>query len=163
MKTLYLSNSELLAEVDDNDFPSVAGHKWRIMYQQNKKVHAVVRSLKIGGKFTIGYLHRHILGICDGDVIIDHIDGNPLNNQRSNLRTCNRKQNSQNSARYSSNKTGYKGVYFDKQMKKFRARIVIDGKSKHIGLYNTVEEAGKAYDAEALKAFGEFARTNERN
>lgn len=109
-------------------------------------------------------LHRLIaerMGLNIENFQIDHIDGNGLNNQRLNLRLATNRQNSQNK-RDVKNKTGYKGVYFNKHntINIYRARIKVNGNPIDLGHYPTPQAAAQAYDAAAIKYFGEFAATN---
>jgi hypothetical protein len=107
-------------------------------------------------------LHRLIM-TCPPGMVIDHIDGNKLNNKRNNLRVCTRQQNTFNSKRNAKNNSGYKGVYLHKQpggRSLWRARIKINYKTIHLGLFEDPRDAGLAYDVAAIKYFGVFARPN---
>lgn len=92
---------------------------------------------------------------------VDHIDGDTLNNNLSNLRWCTREQNNYNSHCYPNNELGVKGVQFRKDCNKYRARIRYKTKLINIGNYNTVEEAKDAYNNKAKELFGEFANFGE--
>ncbi len=85
---------------------------------------------------------------------IDHIDGNRLNNNIENLREATHQQNMQNSKIQKNNKSGYKGVHFNKRSKKWRAKI----QGKLIGSFDTPELAYEAYQEKAKIIFGEFNR-----
>jgi AP2 domain/HNH endonuclease len=153
MKSITLhSGRELL--VDDQDFDWVSRIKW---YDTGK--HAQRQWLVNGVKHS-QYLHCMLMS--DTDKYVDHIDGNGLNNQTSNLRTCTHAQNMKNQKMRRTNKSGFKGVSFYKQTKRWVAYVRIGKKSKTIGYYDSPEEAAKMYDSEALKYYGEFARTNEQ-
>ena len=91
--------------------------------------------------------------------IVDHINGDKVDDRIENLRPASRSQNNTNSKPYTD--TGLKGVSF--WGKKFRATISLDGAKKHIGMFDTAEEAARAYDDEALRYFGEFAYFNFRD
>lgn len=102
-------------------------------------------------------LHREILLPSDG-LDIDHIDGDSLNNRRSNLRVCTRQQNMMNRPPVS----GYKGVRQHparQRRKRFQARLC----HKSLGYYLTAEEAAIAYDKAAFAEFGEFSWLNRDN
>lgn len=89
-------------------------------------------------------LHRLILGLGDGRVdkrIVDHINRNPLDNRRENLRICTPGQSVQNRAGWSS--SGYRGVHWHKRHQKWVAHVQINGKLIHLGYYDTPEEAAK--------------------
>jgi len=105
-------------------------------------------------------LHRIIMNAPKG-VIIDHINGNTLDNRKCNLRICTHSQNSCNSKRRVDNTSGYKGVTFRKGSKtnKWAAHIGINGVNKALGCYPTPEEAYAAYCKAAKELHGEFANT----
>ena len=90
--------------------------------------------------------------------IIDHIDGNPYNNNIENLREVNNTQNSQNSKLSKSNKLGYKNVSFKKDINKFRVRLVINGKETNFGNFADIELADLVAQEARDKYFGKFAR-----
>ncbi len=85
--------------------------------------------------------------------IIDHIDRCPTNNRIGNLRPANDSQNNQNKGLQSNNTTGVKGVTFSKQKNKLRVRIKLNGKEKHLGFFDTIEEAKIAREIGELKYF----------
>ena len=90
--------------------------------------------------------------------IIDHIDGNPLNNKVENLRESTRNQNNQNSRRPKTNTSGHKGVYWDKKSGKWRVLIFANGKFHHFGFYEDKEEAIRVAIEARKKLHGEFGR-----
>lgn len=76
---------------------------------------------------------------------IDHINMDRLDNRFVNLRECSNQENNCNGKKKSNNTSGFKGVHFNNQCKKWQARSRVDGKRIHIGLYETAEQAGNAY------------------
>ena len=93
--------------------------------------------------------------------LIDHINRDKTNNSIANLRWVTNQQNCMNQSK-SKNTTSslHKGVYWDKQHKKWRSQIMIDGKTINLGRFNSEEEAARKYDQKALELFGEFSVLN---
>ena len=93
--------------------------------------------------------------------MIDHIDNNPANNIVKNLRWCSQKENQSNRDKTKLNTTGFKGVCFNKPTNKYVAHININDKLKHLGYFETAEEASKAYEAKAKQIHKEFYYKNK--
>lgn len=91
---------------------------------------------------------------------VDHINGDGLDNRKSNLRICNGSQNRCNKGKPKNNTSGYKGVTWHTPNKKWVAQIAVNGKHSYIGSFKTKEEAAKAYNKKAKELHGEFARLN---
>lgn len=89
---------------------------------------------------------------------IDHKNQNKTDNKIENLRDCSASQNAWNQCKRKTNKSGYKGVYFNKQAGKFHSQITVNYKKKHLGFFATPEEAHIAYCKAAKDLHGEFAR-----
>lgn len=109
-------------------------------------------------------LHNVILGHKDGH-IVDHEDGDGLNNRRSNLRFATASQNQFNKRLNRNNTSGFKGVSYAAHApgeKKWRAKITVERKYISLGYYLTPELAAAAYDKAAQRLFGEFACANAR-
>lgn len=102
----------------------------------------------------IWYMHTEIDPV---GYEIDHKDGNPLNNKIENLRICTRSENGHNTRLSKRNTSGYKGVYWDQNLKKWRARIKHNGKMHELGLYATAKEAGTAYVEASLQMQKSFS------
>lgn len=102
-------------------------------------------------------LHRAITGAASS-VLVDHRDGDGLNNRIANLRIANGTLNNANCHTARKNKSGFKGVRLDKN--RYEAGVRDRGRMVRIGRFDTAEEAAKAYDAKALELFGEFAQLN---
>lgn len=113
---------------------------------------------KIDG--TIVRMHRLIMNAREGQ-IVDHINGNTLDNRRENLRFVTASQNAINRRRRSDNKSGVTGVYFSKAHNRWFACINIDKKKQTIGLFKTMEEAVEARKQKEIEIYGEFARPEE--
>lgn len=142
--------------VDDADYELLSRIKWHAHRKPKEKNFYAISS--DGRK-----MHRFILK-ANSHQIVDHINGDSLDNRRENLRLCERYQNCRNSTKRVGNKSGYKGVFFRKDNGKFRAQIGVreNGSPRYINLghFNSAEEAASAYDAAAKQYHGEFARLN---
>lgn len=145
-----------VALVDDEDYAYLINRNWMI----SSNGYAV----RYDKKQKIAYMHRDILHLASGDKRqADHISGDKLDNRRTNLRVVTQSQNAQNRNKYSCRgKTSsiFKGVYWDKQKKKWRAHITVMRKMIALGRFSDEVEAAKAYDAAARIYFGELAKTN---
>src|ERR1051326_8239763 len=93
-----------------------------------------------------------------GRPTIDHRDGDRTNNRWDNLRRATSSQNNANRCRPRNNTSGYKGVFFCRKSRKWRACVCKNGKTKHLGGFLTPQEAHNAYVVAARKLHGEFAR-----
>lgn len=149
MQKIKLSNG-MFALVDDEDFDLVAAYKWRVCgsgyaFRTHKK-----KSI---------FMHHMILD-APGGYLRDHINGDRLDNRRSNLRLATALQNSANAKRRSDNTSGFKGVYWNKQIRRWKVQIRDGAKRIHLGYFHDVMDAARAYDAKAKEFFGEFARLN---
>ena len=150
MKEIKLSRG-LVAIVDDEDFEELNKYKWSA-YKSHKTYYAY-RGIRVGvNKWTMEYMHRVINKTAD-NMQCDHIDGNGLNNCKSNLREVTIRQNSQN--RHENKSSQYTGVSWIKSRNKWSASMGINGKSKHIGYYDSELEAHNAY-VETLHKLGEM-------
>lgn len=103
-------------------------------------------------------LHRVILGAAAG-TIVDHINGNPLDNRRENLRLCSHAENMRNRKVHKNNKLGVKGVHQRRGKNGFCAEIRINGRKLRLGTYMTPEEAHQAYAKASRELHGAFGRT----
>jgi hypothetical protein len=155
MKSLILGKGETCL-VDNEDYKRLSKFTW------NKSQYGYAYRLgdrSKGEKWKI-LMHREIMNAEDGTVI-DHKNGDRLDNRKSNLRFVTRAQNQLNS--YGKNaESGYKGVTLNKSSKtqSWRAIIKINFETIHLGCYRTKEEAAYAYNIAAMKYHGEYARLN---
>jgi hypothetical protein len=156
MKQIKLTQSKF-ALVSDEDYEYLNQWKWYALKQNNNIfLFYAVRCFK---RKTIS-MHRVIaerIGIKNPD----HIDRNGLNNQRDNLREATRSQQVINQNLRKDNKSGYKGVSWDRRQKKWVARIQSNKKNLHLGYFDDIKEAARAYNEAALKYFGDFAVLNK--
>ena len=143
------------AVIDAADVHLVDGFNW----YANTDGHTVYaqRGAYANGAQKTTRLHRVLMGV-HGDLLVDHIDGDGLNNRRSNLRVATHAQNQRNQRLVKRNSSGFKGVSWDKEERNWLAQIRVDGNSRKLGRYKTPEQAHAAYCAASLKIYGEFAR-----
>lgn len=159
MKEIVLTHGQV-ALVDDEDYEWLMQWKW-YANKSNGKWYAITYT-KVGGDKETGEcvkMHRMILNAPKG-VLVDHKNGDGLDNRRHNIRTCTYSNNAMNKRASKSNKTGYKGVFWNKQHQKYCAQIYINGKSKRFAYSDSPEVSALAYDKMAKKIFGEFAKLN---
>lgn len=153
--------------IDDEDFPKLGKYHWlgkpnfATLKNGERKQYTtyIVRSFHRGRQCSTIRLHRVIMDAPKG-IEVDHIDGNGLNNCKSNLRLCTRMQNSQNQKMFSTNKSGFKGVY-QVPNGKWASFIVVNKKQNHLGTFLTKEAAAAAYNDAAVYYFKEFAKPNK--
>lgn len=150
MKQIPLSRGTF-ALVDDEDFIFLSQWKWNC----NGQGYASRYNPNGKHRGSAIFMHRVILGSDEG-TIVDHINGDPLDNRRCNLRVCTTAQNSYNRKVRKDSKTGVKGI--TRHGNKWRAKISINKKRTIIGDFKNIDEASKAYNDAALKYYGDFAR-----
>lgn len=141
-----------LVMVDDEDFDYLNQFYWQVDRYKTVQTHKNDTGERL--------IHRLIMKPPKG-VEIDHIDGNRLNNQKSNLRFATSSQNKINRGARKDNKSGYKGVSWHKQNKNWTARLMINGKYQHLGSFKDISEAVQVYNQSALKHYGEYAWLNK--
>ena len=147
-----------IALVDQEDLHFFEGVTWTIRVSGSTAY--VQRCIHQDGKY-VGFelLHRLISGCPEGKVV-DHINGNGLDNRKANLRVCSHAENIRNRRMHLNNRSGFKGVYFDdtSRGKPWRAQITFCGKKYRLGRFDTPEAASAAYQEAASRMHGEFAR-----
>jgi hypothetical protein len=149
---LVKSNDKLIKIlIDLDDVQKIKEFTWSI--SSNGYVINVVNKL---------LLHRYLTS-CPSDKVVDHINGNRLDNRKYNLRICTQDENNLNiTTLRSDNTSGVKGVGWNKKLNKWRARINYKGKEYHLGYFNTKEEAIQARIKKELELFGEFSSLNNK-
>lgn len=148
----------MVALVDDEDYERLARHKWCAI-KKTRRWYAVTSEYLGNRRSKIVYMHHVILGRPSKNHEVDHVNGNGCDNQRLNLRWATRCQQMSNVATRGRNKSGLKGVHAH-SARRWRAQIKNAGKTEHIGLFTSPEDAAKAYDERARELFGEFAWLN---
>lgn len=139
-----------VATVDDGDYDRVvAAGSWQINKCDGR--------LYAGHATSGGNVRLHTF--LTGWPLVDHVNGDGLDNRRANLRPATPSQNAGNIGVPRDNTSGLKGVGRYRNGR-FRAYLTADGRQLHLGYFDTAEQAGRAYDAAALARWGEFARPN---
>lgn len=154
MKEIILTKGKI-AIVDDEDFEELNKFKWCAF--KFGKVWRAFRGTFINKKQRIEYMHHRILP-CPHGMQIDHINGDGLDNRRSNLRIATVSQNQHNVGKCIDNRSGYKGVR--KHRNKWQAFIIIQKKFITIGDFTTPEEANTARKEYADRVLGEYSGSN---
>ena len=144
-----------VAKIDACDLAVASAFGWAAMVKP-RTVYAY-RTERVGEKKRTIYLHRVIMGVPQG-LQVDHVDGDGLNNCRSNLRLATESQNQCNRRLQQNNASGFKGVYWDAKRGKWRSEIRKLGKKLHLGRFDTPQEAHHAYSAASAELHGEFGR-----
>jgi len=145
----------LYTVVDEQDAEIVRRHTW-VPFVRLDRSGTVYAKARVSGKSV--FLHRLLMHPERGEYI-DHIDGDGLNNQRSNLRLCSNSDNLMNRGLNSNNRTGYKGVS-KSSAHRWCARLMVNGETVWRESFDDPVEAARAYDRVAIEWRGEFARTN---
>lgn len=149
----------LFALIDDDDAELAAAYKWRPWRSaRNRRVYPVGKRF-VDGQQEIVQMHRLILPSAP-DVQVDHINGDGLDNRRSNLRRCTQSENLWNQPAKANSKTGLRGVYYRDDIGKYHGSVTVNRKRHWTGWYLTAREAAMARDRLAVQLHGEFAYLN---
>jgi hypothetical protein len=166
-RRIYLGEN-IWTLVSPSDYHKLSNYNWYIA--GNGKNFYAFRNIKLApGKSKMQGIHRMImhdqLSIKNSKfktkLVVDHINNDPLDNRRSNLRLATHAQNARN-RKIDKSKTSsrYVGVYFEKATGRWTSKIRIKGKRLWLGRFDKEIDAAKAYDAAAKKYHGEFAKLN---
>jgi hypothetical protein len=154
MKEIQLTQGKV-ALVDDDIYEYL--NQWKWYYS---KLNYAMRSKRINKKKTFFLMHRVIMD-TELNMIVDHLNGNGLDNRRSNLRNCTHAENMRNRKINKKNRSGFKGVSYYTKGNKWRAMIKFNNLRIHIGFYIDPIDAARAYNEAAIKYHGEFANLNK--
>lgn len=149
--TYMLLNEGSVAVTDGASYEKVSKHTW----MKDSKGYA---STTIEGRPV--RLQNFLFDEIPEGLIVDHINGDKLDNRMCNLRFATNRENIANSSSKKGSTSSYKGVSFDSSRGKWISSIQINGKTKHLGRYDKEEDAAKAYDRAAFSAYGSYARLN---
>jgi hypothetical protein len=147
------------AIVDPDDYPRLAKYKWHA--NRNRGTYYAQRKLwlpRLKKELTIK-MHRQILNVPHF-LLVDHINGNGLDNRKTNLRPATHSQNTCNTPKYKRSRSKYKGVTWHKPKRKWNARIRIRGRTMSLGYFNDEIDAALAYDKAAKVYHRDFAVLN---
>lgn len=140
--------------IDDKNFNKVNQYNWRLSSKKGGIYFEAGKTKRLPKRI---YLHRFLIN-CPDNLLCDHIDGNTLKCTEDNLRPATYSQNNQNRKLSKVNKSGYKGVSWNKVNKKWEANIKYNGKTIYLGYYDDPKDAHKAYCEKAKELFGAYAR-----
>lgn len=141
----------MTCKIDPEDFDKVKNHSWCAV-KGKKTFYAQSRI----SKNELCFIHNIIMDAK----IIDHINGDGLDNRKSNLRKCTITQNNRNRGPSKRGTSSYKGVCWSTAKNKWRANIMINKKQTHLGYFETEKEAAKSYDEKAKEIYKEYAWLN---
>lgn len=154
MNEITISDGSIVT-VDSEDFEILSQWKW----SANGNGYAVRNERYEPKKYRKQYMHRVIMNASSGE-IVDHINGNTLDNRKENLRICDIRGNAQNSRGKKRMYSQYKGVTYCKKRQKWVAQITVDTKNRSLGGFTEELEAALAYNKAAIEHYGEYARIN---
>jgi hypothetical protein len=145
------------AKVDPEDYIWLSQFRWYCSKQLYTSY--AIRSAGGGKKTRKVPMHRQIMN-TPRHLVCDHRNRNGLDNRKQNLRNCTRRENSLNHGALRGCGSRYKGVYWNRRVRKWAACIKSEGKKMHLGYFDSQVKAAKAYDRNARELFGEFAHLN---
>lgn len=147
-KKVPLKNGHF-AIVDDEDYELVSRYRWHLLPSPNAPGGYAVTKMR---------LHRLILEVPP-DMVVDHINGDPLDNRKCNLRICTNAQNQQNTGSRGGS-SRHKGVSFNRKSGKWLGCFLFEGRRYYCGLWDTEDDAAKAVDKKRGEVCGTFASKN---
>lgn len=146
------------AIVDDEDYDWLMQWKWCAAKQNNGDFYAIRRTSRKPIKRKTIYMHRQILNV-NPKMLTDHCNHCGLDNRKLNIRSCTNSQNRQNQIPVVGT-SKFKGVYWNKNAKKWCTNIYRNYKRYHLGYFENEIDAAKVYDKKAKELFGVFAYLN---
>ncbi len=157
-RTIPLTQGKV-AIVDIEDYERLACFKWAAL--RRGRQHIIWHAVRYAGggrrNQHYSYMHREVIN-ARAEFVVDHIDGDGLNNRRSNLRECTTPQNVRSQIKRQGQE--YKGITFSKKEQKWIAQIKNESVARRIGTFDKAIDAARAYDRAAILYHGDFARIN---
>ena len=147
------------ALVDDDDYEALIEYNW-ILLSCSGGLRYATRKNQAGKRPYAFLMHREIMSVPKG-LTVDHIDGNGLNNCKNNLRLATHSEQQWNRQKNSNNTTGYRGVYYDKRNKIYRAEMRAGRVKWSLGTYTNPRDAAIAYNVATLLLKDEHATMND--
>lgn len=159
MKKITLKRYRVSVILDDDDYEKFKSFNWWLLSSSKSKHRYVATNMKVDETLIrLALIHREIMNAKKGE-IVDHINGNTLDNRKKNLRIVTRQQNTWNSTKHKTNKTGYKGIMHYKYKKGwFKVQVRQNNKVYYLGIYPDIEQAKKVYINFVKKHRGEYAK-----
>ena len=145
--------------LDAADLPLIEPYRWFLKRSNGGKLY--VYGYRVG-EHKNRRKSMHTVLLDAGPLEVDHINGDGLDNRRSNLRAVTHAQNLHNACGRSGSTSPYKGVCWNSQKSKWLAKIKVDGKTRHLGFHTDPWDAAQAYNDAAIESWGEFAFVNGR-
>lgn len=158
-KNLLLSDGKTFTLVDDLDYEVLKRWTWHAKKDKSGKIY-VQHTTHVGGTPVALKMHRFLME-CPRGKVIDHINGDSLDNRRENLRIVSVRENNFNIRRVAG-ATGLRGVSYNRSSKMYEANVSKDSVKYYLGMFDNAYDAARAYDEKALELFGELALTNEK-
>lgn len=153
----YMHTSGGIVLIDPEDVERVSRFYWAVMVRGDVSSAIWDKDTKKASHLK---LHRFIMSAPVG-MVVDHINHDPLDNRKSNLRICTTSQNGKNLRIKKNNTSGYPGVRWQEDRKKWRAEIKLDYKNLFLGRYDTKAEAIQARRNAEVELYGDYAPLNE--
>jgi hypothetical protein len=156
LKTIEMKSGAVVL-LDDEDHEVLSAYRW--FARPGRHTCYAMRKRRVGGKDIVVLMHRQIMAAPAG-LVVDHIDGNGLNNQRSNLRLCTSAENIRNQPKRRVTPSRYKGVFVCGTTGRWFVKILAHNRQIFLGRFASEHAAARAYNEAAQQFFGEFANLN---